>query len=362
MNNTFNRVNDIKSPFPHNHASNLMVLDNGDLLCAWFGGSREGKPDISILVSRLENQKSEWNEPIVLKGDPEKSEQNPILFKNTNGDLWMLYTAQNLIHQDSAVVKCRISKDEGESWSEAETLFGEAGSFVRNPPLLIGDKIILPAYYSKKSKSGFLGSDHSVVKISEDHGETWKEYEVPESEGLVHMSIVKASDKLVGFFRSRKADYVYTTSSSDEGKTWTAPVKTELVNNNASIQSLRLENGNLMLIFNDTNAAENPPKENRPPWFDKADMETVKSGDEKEATSIWGVVRSPLTLALSEDEGITWSYKKKVISKEDLSEDIEEPEFSYPSIVEKDDELHISFTYLRKWIRHVQLSKEWIKK
>lgn len=353
----------IPTPFPHNHASNLLDLDNGDLMCAWFGGSREGRSDISILISSLEQNTKEWSAPIVLNGHPEKSEQNPILFKNPNGEIWLVYTAQDLIFQDSAVVNYRISKDEGKTWSDVETLFSEEGSFVRNPPVILdnGD-IVLPAYYSLKSDTGFLGNDRSVVKISSDNGVTWREYEVPKSKGLVHMSIVKLNNKLIGFFRSRKSDNVYISESKDNGHTWSQPKKTNLPNNNASIQSIQLNNGNLMIIFNDTNATIDPPKENRPPWFDKEDMKKVTKEGSDLGDAIWGVIRSPLTIAISEDEGVTWSARKNIITKCEVGKEIDYPEFSYPSIIQtKDHKIHVSFTYLRQWIRHVEIAEDWIK-
>ena len=34
------------------HASSLMELENGDLLCTWFGGTRESHPDVQIWVAR----------------------------------------------------------------------------------------------------------------------------------------------------------------------------------------------------------------------------------------------------------------------------------------------------------------------
>ena len=46
-------IADIPSPCVQNHAANLMPLPNGDLACVWFGGSQEGKSDISIYFSRL---------------------------------------------------------------------------------------------------------------------------------------------------------------------------------------------------------------------------------------------------------------------------------------------------------------------
>lgn len=307
---------DIPTLHPHNHASNLHQLDNGDLLCVWFSGSREGRPDISIVCSRLKKGKQKWSTPVVLSNDAGRSEQNPVLFKNTNGELWLIYTAQHNVHQESSVVRYRVSSDQGYTWSEIKTLFDKLGTFVRNPPVILENHVlVLPAYYSLKSSKGFLGNDFSVVKISIIHGKTWGEYEVRNSEGLVHMSIVPgANGGLIGFFRSRKSDYIYRSISTDGGKNWTTPKPTELMNNNASIQAVKLKNGNLAIVFDDVNVEIAPPAENRPPWFDKSDMDKVgvdKSVVKQE--SIWGVERNPLSIAISEDDGQTWKYKKEIM-------------------------------------------------
>lgn len=350
----------IPTLFPHNHASNLLVLENGDLLCTWFAGSREGKADISVLLSRLKAGEVEWGTPVVLSEDAERSEQNPILYKNADGKLWLLYTAQIGIHQDTAIVRYRVSEDDGLSWGPVDTLFDAQGIFVRNPPLISKQgEVLLPAYYCLKSDTGFLGDDHSVMKISRDHGATWTEYPIPKSEGLVHMSLVETEDGLAGFFRSRKADNIYVTRSVDGGKTWSTPEKTALMNNNASVQCTRLQSGNHVMIFNNVNADIAYPEENRPPWFDRADMDAVKPKNVEKPSSIWGVIRAPLTLALSEDGGKTWPYVKNLITKDGYEG---KPEFSYPSIKQAEDgTIHITYTYLRENINHTTISEQWLK-
>jgi len=50
----------IPTLYPHNHASNLLLLSNGDVLCTWFGGSCEGKADISIHLARLASGAEDW--------------------------------------------------------------------------------------------------------------------------------------------------------------------------------------------------------------------------------------------------------------------------------------------------------------
>lgn len=48
----------IPSENPQNHASNLLELSNGDLLCVWFSGTQEGVSDISVFLSRLNRGES----------------------------------------------------------------------------------------------------------------------------------------------------------------------------------------------------------------------------------------------------------------------------------------------------------------
>lgn len=79
---------------PQNHAANLLPLDDGSLMCVWFGGSQEGKADISIWGSRLAPGSDRWSEAVKLSDDPDRSEQNPVLFQAPDNVLWLLWTAQ----------------------------------------------------------------------------------------------------------------------------------------------------------------------------------------------------------------------------------------------------------------------------
>lgn len=132
------------------HASNLCLLPNGDLLCAWFGGSIEGRPDICIYMSRLPSGQTCWTEAVKMTHDHTRSEQNPILFHNpSNGELRLLYTSQDAGNQDSAIVKQLISADGGGNWSEPSILFDDAGTFIRQPIVILEDRTwVVPIFSS----------------------------------------------------------------------------------------------------------------------------------------------------------------------------------------------------------------------
>jgi predicted neuraminidase len=73
------------------------------------------------------------------------------------------------------------------------------------------------------------------------------------------------------FHRSGWADAVYPSWSDDEGETWTAPVPTELPNNNSSIQATVLADGRLAMVLDPTRAEAGTPR--RLSLYDEIDDE-----------------------------------------------------------------------------------------
>jgi predicted neuraminidase len=367
----------LPSPCVQNHAANMMPLPSGDIGCVWFGGTQEGIPDISVYFSRLIAGQDRWSEPVRLSDDPTRSEQNPILFPAPEASLWLLWTAQISGNQDTAIVRRRISTDNGRNWGPTETLFdrvGASGVFVRHPPTVLdnGD-ILLPIFYcnARPGEKWVGGYDTSAVRISGDGGKTWQEYPVPDSTGCVHMDVSQLQDgSLLALFRSRWADNIYGSRSEDRGRTWSAPTPTALPNNNSSIQYTQLANGHLALVFNDINAEG--ITELRASLYD--DIEDESDAGLKEPVAqpgvrqaVWGVPRAPMTLAISEDGGRTWPYKRNLEvgdgycmtnnSREQLNR-----EYSYPSIKQgPDGVLHIAFTYFRQAIKYVRVAEAWVR-
>jgi predicted neuraminidase len=360
-----------------NHAANLLVLDNGDLLCTWFAGTQEGIPDIHIYMSRLKKGESSWSKAVKVSDDPTRSEQNPVLFKAPDEKVWLLYTAQKSGNQDTAIVRYRISEDNGHSFGPIKTLFDQEGTFIRQPIVVLDNgEWLLPVFYchTTKGRKWTGHRDTSAVKISKDEGNTWEEYEVPNSTGCVHMNIEKLDDgTLLALFRSRWADYIYSSYSTDNGRTWSDPNPTELPNNNSSIQFTKLANGHLALVFNNMNA-ENCTERRASLYDDIEDeeneenvvAEAVEDSGEREA--FWGAPRAPMTVAISEDNGVTWPFVKDIeigdgYAMTNNSKDKLNREYSYPSIKQgSDGNLHIAFTYFRQTIKYVQLTEEEIKR
>lgn len=350
---------------PSNHAPSLIELDNGDLACVWFGGSDEGAGDIKVYMSRLRNEEAKWSDPVQLSHDYTKSDQNPSLFQAPSGELWVIHTSMDTrgctLHewqaklrdkevtgpfamQHTSTVQYRISRDRGESWEPAKTLLDRQGTFCRHPVTVLSNgNWIFPVWYSSLDETRQFGYDYSSVHISGNQGESWREVEIPGSKGRVHPSIVELENgKLVAFFRSRNADRIYRSESADYGESWSVPEPTVLPNNNASIRAIRLQSGGIAIIFNHCSANEDP------------------------SVVLWPYERVPVTIAISEDEGITWPYMRHIETGDNYSGERNSKynrRYEYPSVIQsKDGMIHTAFAFgNRTHIKYVSFSEDWIR-
>jgi predicted neuraminidase len=327
---------------PSNHASNLLALPNGDLLCFWFAGTGEGNSDVSIAMSRLDHDSNRWTLPVVVSRHSGRSDQNPVPFRAPDGKLWLFHTSQKAHQgQTTSVIYKLTSADQGHTWTKPKVLFSKLGSFDRQHVVIFRHEWLFPTYVSaSKGITNNAQNDRSVVKISNDEGKTWRDCEVPGLGGLVQMDIVKLSPShLLAFFRSRYADWIYKSHSSD-GCHWADPVATRLPNNNASMQFVRLKDGHLVVAFNNAQA-------------------TTTRGKPRTAP------RQILSVALSVDNGKTWPWVRDVQAGNEppAFRPGERSEYSYPSIVQSPDGMiQMSFTFRRETMKYMTFPEAWIKK
>jgi predicted neuraminidase len=344
--------------FPSSHSSNLLALRSGDLLCAWYSGRWEGV-DVAIVMSRLPKGSNQWTRPVVVAKKTGSALENPVIFEPPTGPVWLFYTSQAANEgQSVSQIYYVASSDEGKTWGEPNLLFAKPGAFVRQRLVAVGNQWLFPMYYTPKNK--ITGEDalthYSVVKVSSNQGHTWKECAIPESNGLVQPDVIELSPhRFIAFFRSRFADWVYT-SSSEDGCLWTKPQPSQIPNNNSSIQAARLSDGHLVIAFNNMQA-------------------TTTRGSPRDAA------RWPLSVALSVDGGQTWPWVRDVDIGQDVPQeavpsvmagfDVSDEkkdffshlfDYSYPSIIESaDGAIEMSYTFRRRTIKCVTFDENWIK-
>lgn len=310
------RAEKICEPMPNFrscHASTITELPNGDLRAAWYAGSREGAKDVAIFTSRSLLGSDRWMYPKMVVNTPNCSEGNPVLFVDANGQTWLFYVTM----YGDGWTRCKVyylkSNTMGKRWDERNVLREELGWMTRNKPLYLSNGDILLPVYDERSWS-------SMVMISGDGGETWNTYgNLSSPKGVIQPTVVQRGDgSLLMLMRSRDGE-IWRSTSDDSGRSWEAAQPTELPNPNCSVDMVRLHSGNIALVYNDTQHG-----------------------------------RTPLTVALSTDEGETWGYKRDL--------ETERAEYSYPAVIQtRDGGIHITYTYRRVSIMHVEIDEAWIR-
>lgn len=344
----------LPSPCVQNHAAFLYRGLVGDLRCAWFAGGLEGKSDICIHSSILDEKSGLWQSAQALTDDPVRSEQNPVLFSPDEQRTLLFHTAQPGGNQDQCIVRMR---EVGKSPRNTDL---PTGSFVRARPIVRSDGAwLLPLHHcTHVPGSRWTGRhDYASVAITTDEGHSWRCVNVPNSTGCVHMTLVPLDgDKIIALFRRRQADFVYKTLSEDGGESWQEPTATNIPNNNSSIAAMRMKDGRIALVCNPVNAQMDSSR--RDSLYDELGID-----ERPEAAGgcqpIWGVARAPLSLFFSTGDGehfgdeiILWNSSGNCLTNN--SEDGLNQELSYPTILQSDSgDLNIAFTLHRRAIAHI---------
>lgn len=307
-----------RMPTPSCHASTIVELSNGDLLSAWFGGTKEGAPDVAIWMSR--RTPNGWSKPREAAREPEVAAYNPVLFHSADGLLWLYYKFGNSPSAWSAARE--YSRDEGATWSTVEHLPAGLYGPIRAKPLLLEDGTIM----SGTSVESY-GTWAAWIERSTDNGRSWTRIgpiAAPLSlatrptargkpYGIIQPSLVQMSQRHIRLYaRSTETiGKICQSDSFDNGLTWSKVKTTALPNPNSGIDAVRLRDGRFVMVYNDTTSG-----------------------------------RTPLTLAVSAD-GEEWRKFRDL--------ETAPGEYSYPALIQaRNGDLLITYTSNRVNIRFVR--------
>lgn len=298
------------------HGSTLEALPNGDIVAAWYGGDYERAHNVGIYMARLPKGSDKWSEPWVIQDTPALSEGNPVLWLAPDGKtLWHFYVTIMKETWNEARMFYRKSTDEGKTWGPEVTLIEQLGWMTRNKPIVLKNgNILLPIYNETIFNSQFL--------ISADGGGKWtKSAMLRAPGGDIQPSVVQLSDdSLLTVMRTgSKNGLAWWSRSKSDGKKWSTPYTTDIYNPASAADMVKLLNGHLALLYNDS------PTD-----------------------------RNPMTVAISMDEGKTWPYKRDIDKSEGGS-------YAYPAVIATPDGImHVTYSYGRDSIKYVTFNEAWV--
>lgn len=325
----YERVIGPEYPGRYKHPACIEELANGDLYIAYYGGDGEYAERTAVYGMRKSKGQAHWSEPEVIAETPFYSDGNPVVWQAPDSVVWLFYVCRFGDTWSTSRIKAKISTDQGKSWSDSFMVAMEEGMMVCNKPVLLNNgDYLLPVYHETGHDTESVGADSTSRFLRFTPGEkSWKEMSpVRSKRGNIQPSVVQLSDSRLVAYCRRGGGYgpghegfIVRSESNDGGWTWSEGQDTTFPNPNAAIDLVKLQSGNILLVYN------NSP-----------------------------VSRSPLTLSLSTDGEKTWAYQRD-ISTTNL-------DFGYPYAIQaKDGTIHLVFTsHRRSVINHVSFQESFL--
>lgn len=317
---------------PYKHPACLTELSNGDLYLVYYGGQGEYARDTTVFGARLKAGSSTWSAPVPVARDPFRSVGNGVIWQSPDGLVWLFYVVRFGDTWGTSRIQAKVSRDLAETWSDAFPVALEPGMMVRNRPLVLADgTYLLPVYFEDGQDTEQVGPGSTSRFLRFDpkaKAPTWESLgEIRSPRGNIQPAVVEVSPGHLIAYARRGGGYGPTTDgwlvraeSRDGGRTWTAGHDSAFPNPNSAVDFLKLASGALLLVYND---------------------------------HMWE--RTPLMLALSDDQDRTWPVKRALATGKNS--------FAYPVAFQaRDGRIHVVYTSDgRKVINHAVVTEGWIR-
>jgi len=284
---------------PRNTEGDFLQLRDGRWMLVYskFTGAGAMDSGAALLAARYSSDNgATWTagDQVIVQNEAQMNVMSVTLRRLRNGQIGLFYLRKN------SMLDCRpylrTSKDEGKTWSKPRLLVKELGYWVMNNDRVaeLKDGTLLMPFALHKNESPdpakFNGRGIAITFQSRNNGKSWQRstttLEHPEGHagGLQEPGVVQLKDGRLLMYMRTGAGAQYFSYSSDGGQTWGPAFRSTLESplSPATIERIP-KTGDLLAVWND-HAGVNERIRHR--------------------------LRTPLTVAISRDEGITWEKHK----------------------------------------------------
>ena len=325
------------------------ILEDGSILLAY--GVFDGTDDHANapIVKRISRDGGvTWSQPEIMQTKAKKSDMNVMsasLLRLSSGELAFLFLAKYTASTDCRPM-LRLSNDEGKTWSAPLEIADVPGYYVVNNDRLVetsrGRLLVPCALYQEqhnfqKSPCGILYSDDAGktwqrgkdwIRIKTGNvlppplatEASWKVWEECTTAGIVNQEpgVIERKDGSIMMWIRTNSGYMYTAFSKDGGDSWSdfKPVR-DIVSPCGPQSIKRLPGSNRMIcVYNDHS-------------------DTAFVFDNEPYNGLYWGWRTPLTAAVSDDEGVTWKRIGDIEGRE--------RNYCYTSILFFDDKVLLTY-------------------
>jgi predicted neuraminidase len=299
-------------PGRYKHPASIEELAGGDLYIAYYGGDGEYAEQTAVYGMRRKNGESHWSTPKIIADTPFHSDGNAVVWQAPDGLVWLFYVCRFGDTWSTSRIKAKLSHDGAQTWSDSFIVALEEGMMVRNRPIVLSDgDYLLPIYHETGFDTEKVGADSTSLFLR--FNPTTKRFSestrISSRVGNIQPAAVQINDKDLICYCRRGGGYGPTTDgylvrseSHDGGRTWSEGRDSAFPNPNAAVDFLKLKNGHLLLVFND-------------------------SMDD----------RTPLTVAISTDGDKSYPYRRNIATGKNS--------YAYPYVIQSaDGKIHLVYT------------------
>ncbi|HEY3901431.1 MAG TPA: sialidase family protein [Chthoniobacter sp.] len=310
---------------PRNSEGSFVRLKSGRILfyySQFYGGSGDETP-ARIAGIHSDDDGRTWSQPeTIIENTAGGNIMSVSLLRLASGKIAFFYIARNSWLDSRPCV--RFSTDEGATWSEPKPVVPAPGYFVLNNDRVMqlsSGRIIVPVAFHRsrlaepQSSKSFDGRGIALWYYSDDDGQTWQEsatwwaLPIATASGLQEPGVVELANGHLFSWARTNTGAQWGFSSTDKGRTWTAPERTEMQSPTSPASIKRLPNSpKLLAIYNDHSGRFPFPK----------------------------TKRTPLVAAISSDDGKTWPAAR-------LLEDDPDGWYCYTAIYYLDDAVLLAY-------------------
>ncbi len=281
---------------PRNSEGDIIELKDGRLCLIYTrftgGGGDDAAADLAMRISR--DQGKTWSDDKIIVPRPDGLNVMSVsLLRLANGEIALFYLRKTS-KEDCRPMMC-LSTDEAETWSAPTVcITDEVGYYVLNNDRAVqlrNGRLILPVAWHQGPGRERDTAGVIMCYLSDDNGRTWRRSRDsfkgygPDGKRVTvqEPGVVELKDGRLMMYMRTNAGSQYVCHSPDGGETWSKPGPSSLASplSPASIERIPWT-GDLLCV-----------------WNDHSGVHPFPAGR-----------RTPLCMAISKDEGATWSQSK----------------------------------------------------